>query len=79
MLLNIVKSTLDIIHIMKVKVRMRESNLSLFLSFIKWLKHSYINKVILLYDIFVLRKEEDFRSTLKKLPDQYTADEFWKL
>ena len=24
-------------------------------------------------------KEEDFRSTLKKLPDQYTIDEFWKV
>lgn len=24
-------------------------------------------------------KEEDFRSALKKLPDQYTMDEFWKV
>ena len=24
-------------------------------------------------------KEEDFRSTLKRLPDQYTMDEFWKV
>ncbi len=24
-------------------------------------------------------KEEDFKTTLKKLPDQYTMDEFWKV